>query len=266
MFVHPEKPIAITPRPPVELIINADDLGCSEAVNAAVFHLMAGKFITSATLLANGPAIADAVALVSRYPGCSFGAHLNITAFRPLSRARGLAPLLDAEGCFISHQIRKVSIDSPLAHAIYEEWDAQIGFLRSCGVPVSHLDSHHHVHTIPRLFPVLKRVQARHGIRRVRISMNFYPGNERVSPFLLMKKRIWNTALRHYGHTATTEGFSDLVTFHQRGREVAPGRRTFELMVHPGDAGRAAETAMLGGGWREELRIATRLISYRELS
>src|SRR6185312_1140149 len=56
--------------------------------------------------------------------------------------------------------------------AILTEWCAQIGRLRALGVTLSHFDSHHDVHTIADLFPVLKTLQNRYGVRKVRLTRN----------------------------------------------------------------------------------------------
>lgn len=135
---------------------------------------MAQGCITSSTILANGPAFDNAILRIRDYPQCSIGVHLNLTEFRPLV-AGGLFPILDGEGCFAGGRIRHIPIGGQLREAIFQEWCAQIERLASLGLRPSHIDSHHHVHTIPALFPVLKRVQRRFGLRKVRITMNIYP-------------------------------------------------------------------------------------------
>src|SRR5215510_1621867 len=84
----------------MRLIINADDLGASETVNDTVFELMSRKCVTSATLLANGPAITKVVRELVHFPYCSFGIHLNITEYWPISSENGLTPILDERGAF----------------------------------------------------------------------------------------------------------------------------------------------------------------------
>src|SRR5215471_2247740 len=65
-------------RMSVRIIVNADDLGISEAVNEATFRAMERGVITSATMLANGPEVVAAAKLAPRFPKCSFGVHLNL--------------------------------------------------------------------------------------------------------------------------------------------------------------------------------------------
>ena len=143
----------------MDLIVNADDLGINQQVNEATFDLIKQGKVTSSTIIANGPFIEEACAQLSRFPECSFGAHLNVTEFAPLIGSGNLKPLLDSNGEFIMGRVREIPIDSSLSEGIFQEFCAQIERLQSLGVPVSHLDSHNYVLSISRMFPVLKRVQ-----------------------------------------------------------------------------------------------------------
>ncbi|MBF0126225.1 MAG: ChbG/HpnK family deacetylase, partial [Magnetococcales bacterium] len=58
-----------------------------------------------------------------------------------------------------------------MRRAIFDEWCAQVGTLQAAGTVVSHLDSHHHVHCIPALFSLVKRLQRRFTIDAVRLGL-----------------------------------------------------------------------------------------------
>jgi predicted glycoside hydrolase/deacetylase ChbG (UPF0249 family) len=243
-------------------IINADDLGLSTAVNEAIFDLMERGHITSSSLLANSPAAEEAVVEARRRKNGSFGVHLNVTEFRPLTRNAALSPILDSSGCFAGNSIRSTPITSQLREAIFQEWSAQIERLRAMGLSLSHIDSHHHVHTIPGLFFVLKRVQRRFGIRKVRISKNIYPTRAKASRSLLLRKRLWNTALRQYYPTITTGGFTSLADFFDAAQHQKIYHSSVELMVHPGGPGYREETDLLMTPWRECLPFQITLIDF----
>lgn len=196
----------------VRIILNGDDLGRSPEVNDAIFNLMASGRLTSATLIANAPYAEVAARHLSKFPMCSFGAHLNLTEFRPLTRDPALEPLLE-EGTF-RDRVRDVRITSRLAAAAERELIAQVARLMGLGVRVSHLDSHQHVHTLPSFFGVLKRVQKRFDIRRVRISKNVYSPALRPGRSLLLRKWLWNTALRRFYSTRTTAAFTSFAEFY----------------------------------------------------
>jgi predicted glycoside hydrolase/deacetylase ChbG (UPF0249 family) len=249
----------------MRLIINADDLGISSSANYSIMGLISDGKITSSTIIANGPATGEAVALVLKEKRGSCGVHLNLTQFKPLTKGPGLSPILDGEGFFRGGAIREVPLTSRLRNAVFEEWSAQIQHLISLGHIPSHIDSHHHVHTIPRLFPVLKRVQRKFGMRRVRISMNIYGGGHTASRALLASKALWNMALRRYYSTVTTEAFTSFEIFHKVAVTLPASLSSAELMVHPGDPYLDAETELLTTPWREGLKYPTQLISYKDL-
>jgi predicted glycoside hydrolase/deacetylase ChbG (UPF0249 family) len=249
----------------IKVIINADDLGMSRNVNDATFELMGNGQVTSATMLANSPFIEEACERASKFPECSFGAHLNLTEFTPLTGPRDLDSILDADGAFILRRILEIPIDSSLANRAFEESCAQIEKLQSLGISVDHLDSHHHIHTLPRLFRVLKKIQKKYQIRRVRISRNIYAGDESVRKTLLLKKHLYNFALRHYYRTRTTQGFTDFKGFMEHCTKGRLKYRTVELMVHPGSDLYENDYEQLAKPWRERLKFPVSLINYREI-
>ena len=79
----------------IEVIVNADDLGMSPEVNEVTFELIENGKVTSATMLANAPSIEDACQRIGNYGSCSFGVHLNITEFKPLTKSEGIQQLLN---------------------------------------------------------------------------------------------------------------------------------------------------------------------------
>lgn len=252
----------------MDIIVNADDLGASLEINDAVFALMVGKRVTSATMIANGPDIEAACQQAGHFSSCSFGAHLNVTEFRPMSGSRQLQAILDDEGEFAGEErIRQVSIGTELAEGIFSEFYAQIQRLNSLGVAVTHLDSHHHVHTIPRILPILKKVQKEFNLRKVGITRNIYAQPQMISRSLAMKKTIYNFFLRRYYQTITTQGFADFRTFFKCGTTKGVKFNTVEVMVHPGSLvyGYQGETQILRTPWEDTMGRPVRLISYKDL-
>ncbi len=245
----------------MRLIINADDLGRTLEVNEAVFALMDKGLVTSSTIMANSPFVDRALANLAYFPRCSFGIHLNITEFAPLTREPALKSLLDPEGRFSLDRFRKTMFSKQLQQAIFQEWESQVRKLQSGGLAISHLDSHQGVHTEPRLFWVLKRLQREFGLRKVRIRENIGT----LAGKLHLRARWWNLALRLIYRTRTTSGFTDFSTFLQAAPILKGRDPSLEVMVHPGHPGYVQETAALLGSWREGLPFPVHLISYHEL-
>src|SRR6516165_8611936 len=110
----------------IAIIVNADDLGMSGAVNEATFDLMSRGRISSATLLANAPAAREAARCAAAFPDCSFGVHLNLTQFEPLTKGSGARLLVDDWGQ-MTRANETVHQGSAWLKAIYDEACAQIG-------------------------------------------------------------------------------------------------------------------------------------------
>jgi predicted glycoside hydrolase/deacetylase ChbG (UPF0249 family) len=250
----------------MRIIVNADDLGMSGVVNDAIFDGMRRGVITSATMLSNGPAVESAVRELHRFPACSFGVHLNLTEFEPVSpeSRKDLAVILDPNGRFNGNRIREVPIGRAMLEAVFREWCAQVENLIRLGMELSHFDAHHHVHTIPKLLPVMARLRRRYKINKVRISRNLYDDSERPGRLLLAKKRVFNSALRMMGFR-TTELFTDLGTFVKLCAEKPPRTASAELMTHPGSLPRNEETDLLAGNWPGRLSYEATLVSYKAL-
>ena len=250
----------------MNIIINADDLGMSQEVNDATFGLMDQGLVTSASIIANSPMVEEACAKIASYPQCSFGIHLNVTEFRPLTDAGSLSPLLDTNGKFVSERLWEISIDSKLTAGIFQEFSAQVERLAGLGVEISHIDSHHHVHTLPRIFPVLKRIQKRFQIRKVRITKNVYSVQDKAPIALRIKKSLYNFLLQTYYRTKTTQGFTDFKLFYEYALTKKMNHKTCELMIHPGNQFYdQTEVELLRGPWRDSLGFPVRLINYRDL-
>jgi predicted glycoside hydrolase/deacetylase ChbG (UPF0249 family) len=250
------------------LIVNADDLGASERINDEIFDLMQSGVVTSATLMANSPAFEHAVQQIPRFPKCSFGVHLNLTVFPPLGPTHGLGPILDERG-HLSKKLLKTPITADLRAALLRELTLQVQRTLDAGVPISHFDSHLHIHTIPKLFPVLKSLQRQFSIRKVRSTINLLPSSQRATLLRSLKKSAFRLALRNFYATASPDGLGDFRDFYstlEAGR--IPRFRHLELMVHPGttNPGYNDEVTLLRSAWKELLPADTEIGSYHYLS
>ena len=232
---------------PLRILVNADDLGMSAAVNDAVFAAIDAGICTATSLLATGPAADDALARARR-AGLAVGVHLDLTGFTSLTRPPGVT---GADGRFLGDVRALSGIDSDAAVA---EWVAQVSRVRDAGVVVDHLDSHQHVHHLPALRRALSEVCARTGVRRVRGMGALRPtgAGTRLGALLQpVRAARFRDALRAEG-LVTTDGFAPVSVFLDRPRQFAArGWETVELMAHPGNphhARYAEETARLAAG------------------
>jgi predicted glycoside hydrolase/deacetylase ChbG (UPF0249 family) len=250
----------------MRIIVNADDLGISESVNEAIFQGMQRGVLTSATMLANGSSVKGAARELRRFPNCSFGVHLNLTEFEPVCQDshRDLKNILDENECFKGNAIREINISPFTLRAVFREWCHQIESLTRLGLEPSHLDTHHHVHTIPQMIPVLAALRKRYKINKIRLSRNMYGESQCPSRILLAKKWAFNLALRTVGFR-TTRIFTDLQTFIQLCGGRPPVASSAELMTHPGALPRDGESHLLEIHWPSDLSYQVELISYKSL-
>lgn len=251
----------------MKIIINADDLGHSQRVNDAIFELLVCRWITSTTILANGPYFQHATAKTKDFASISFGVHLNLTEFRPLTiqRAFNSSGLLAPSGEF-NGSIHKILPTPALLQAVEEEWTAQVQKVLDAGMPISHLDSHHHVHTIPWLFFSLKKIQKLFSIQKVRTTLNLYDLRSfQPSRVLFLKKKLWNWSLRNFYRTKTTDIFTTFQWFvsEMEKKNDINKASSAELMCHPGYDWSTVETTLLSSDWNRAFRH--QLISYRDL-
>jgi predicted glycoside hydrolase/deacetylase ChbG (UPF0249 family) len=240
----------------LKVILHADDLGLSTRVNEAIFSLMHERKLTSASILANGPAFAEAVRCVPYFPHCSFGVHLNITEFAPLAAYRGPQPLYAADGRF-RRLGPSLSWSTHVQKAILNEWKLQVQRVREAGVRISHIDSHHHTHTRFALYACLTKLCREQGLKRVRIRQTFTAGA--IGSRCRIDHRLYNWQLRR--NFSCVDEFGSFAALPHT--DLDP-RSTVEIMLHPGNPRYDLET----GAFRrsvDNFRRQHQCITYRDL-
>ena len=242
---------------PKQLVVNADDFGFTPDVNEGIVEAHRGGILTATTLMANGAAFDDAVALARATPTLDVGCHLVLVGGDSLLTGKPY-PLTVAHlvAAIAGREIR-----------VYEELAAQVRRILGAGIAATHLDTHKHTHLAPPVLDAVARVAAEFGIRWVRrpfdLPLNTLKGTvprlkRMTSGGLGFLRRRFHRVLEAHG-CRTTDHFAGFqITGRFRTRElvellgILPGGTT-ELMVHPGRC-------------REALRLArTRLKESREL-
>jgi hopanoid biosynthesis associated protein HpnK len=155
------------------LIVNADDFGSSAAVNRGVERACREGVVTSASLMAGGPAYDDALARLDDLAEMGVGVHLTLTGGLAVLE-RGAAPTLVGPGrtlpkdaaafvrAFFSGKISPADVRAELR--------AQVARISAAGVRVTHLDGHQHLHNLPGVAAVVIELAREFGIRAVRLS------------------------------------------------------------------------------------------------
>ncbi len=153
------------------LIVNADDFGFTRGVNAGIVRAFKSGIVTSTTIMANGEAFEDAVSLARANPGLGVGCHLAVVGGRPVASPSEIPSLVDRNGALpatLTKLVIKIARGQVPTEEIAREFRAQVLRVASSGIKITHLDSHKHSATHPRVMEALARVATEFGIKCVR--------------------------------------------------------------------------------------------------
>jgi predicted glycoside hydrolase/deacetylase ChbG (UPF0249 family) len=152
------------------LIVNADDFGRNDAVNAAVAESFRRGIVTSTSIVATAPAFDRAVALAKELPGLGVGIHLAATEYIPALPPAKISSLVNSEGRFYprGEQFRRMAVHPRMQEELLVEWDAQISKVVDAGIRPTHIDGHVHCHAHPAAAGVVLQLAQRYGIKNVR--------------------------------------------------------------------------------------------------
>jgi hopanoid biosynthesis associated protein HpnK len=151
--------------------VNADDLGLTRGVNAGIFRGFRDGILTSATLMPNADAFDDAVDLARETPELPLGIHLVAVGGRAVAPARDVSSLADERGMLpstLGTLLRRMARGGARSEDLEREFHAQVARVVGAGIVPTHLDTHKHTHTHPRVMRALARVAHAFGIRCVR--------------------------------------------------------------------------------------------------
>jgi predicted glycoside hydrolase/deacetylase ChbG (UPF0249 family) len=134
-------------------------------VNRAILEAHCNGVLTSATLMANAPAVDDALASTRSTSSLGTGCHIVLVDGTPLLPPHEVPDLLEP-GTQRFHRslsafIRLALRNKIAAGQIEAEAAAQIRKLQEAGVAVSHIDTHKHTHIFPQILrPLMHAARA----------------------------------------------------------------------------------------------------------
>ena len=247
------------------LIVNADDLGLHEGINAGVRHAHHEGIVTSASLCANGAAFEDAVRGLRDAPRLEIGVHLTVVGSEKplLSDLPTLAPSGRLPHTF-AFLFRDLAVGRVRRSEIAAEMAAQVQRAVDGGVRVTHLDSHQHVHLHPAILPIVIDVAQRFGIRSLRAARRVVPVRGLKAALIGMLSWPASARVRLAGlktpDTFVGAGDSGHLDEARLARliEGLPAG-TSELLCHPGTGTAAIAAAYPDWGfrWDDETRALT---------
>jgi chitin disaccharide deacetylase len=157
-----------------QLILNADDFGMTRGVNEGIIRAHREGVLTSTTLMAGGPAFADAAERAKQNPELGVGCHLVLVGGHAISKREDIPTLAGDAGqlpASLPDFVARVTSGRIRMEEIELEMRAQIEKIRAAGIKPTHLDTHKHTHAHPRVMEALGRVAQSTGITRVRKPM-----------------------------------------------------------------------------------------------
>lgn len=279
------------------LIVNADDFGLHPSVNAGIAKGHVAGIITSASLMAGGENFTDAVRIAARSPRLGIGVHLTLVGGgRPVLPPEIVPSLVDGQGRFPkSHPtfiIRYLAGKIRLAE-VEAELTAQVRKVTEAGLVPTHLDSHQHLHALPGIFAIVRKLAGGFGIGAIRKpaeALNFFGGMKpsvlrvagRTGLSLLAAWTMRQDAaqnLRAPEHFFGMLAGGTMVLDRLEAIICGLPEGTSEVMTHPGADNRELSRSFAWGyHWEEELEALTsprlkdemeqraiQLISFREL-
>lgn len=209
---------------PINIIANADDFGLNQNVNIAIALCFQQEIINSASLLTNTQGFDSAVKLIkdNKYIQ-NIGLHVNLAGGMPLTNLTD--KYLDANGNIdLDRTGRSINLLGKNEQAAFKaEIEAQISKAMDNGVLLTHIDSHHHLHTLPAFFFIFREVARKHRLK-LRLAQTYREGSYIKYAY---RKLINNQVIK--AGLAYSERFETVQRFLQNG----VGKATVEVMLHP---------------------------------
>ena len=237
------------------VIIHADDLGETHAVNAAAIKALQSATINSASLMVPCPWFPEIADYANSHPDADFGLHLTLTSERvyyrwgPVAPADKVPSLVDKNGYFYHDWEQNEHINPK---DVEVELRAQIERALTMGVRPTHLDSHQYrlIMSGKELFDVMLRVAHEYKLP-VFVTRDWFADH----PYLQQSLGPEDILLDHtvtIGPEVAPEKWAEF--YATALRNLKPG--VTEFVIHPGfdnEELRAAtrERSTWGSAWRQ---------------
>ena len=234
----------------LKIIFNADDFGISRGVNAAIAEAHTNGILNSTSLMVNQQFAAEAVDMARTMPNLEVGLHLNLTNEKPTADPKEIPLLVGADGKlkngFVNLLLLSVFHPKNFAEQVETEIRAQVEKYLATGLKMAHIDGHRHVHLIPAVFKVVRKIQKQYNVPRIRVmnenafstimqnkSKSWLFDGGLIKYFILRFLTWWN------GYKSDVYFYTILFTC-KISREqfqnirIPRGYNAVEIMIHPG--------------------------------
>ena len=249
------------------IIINADDFGRHAEINQAVKQGLVHGCLRSATVMPGGAAFAGAIDIARHHEALGLGVHFTLVDGNPILPPSEIPSLVAEDGRFLPDHtalLRRYLKGGVNLEEVRRELAAQLRKVEATGVPISHVDSHQHMHTLPGIIDIVLdlAVSARIGAVRAPRTPLFagaFGGLGQLVGRLGLSTLAQLAAVKaHRRGLAVTEHFSGIVA----GEAVSEAellkliahlpQGTTEVMMHPGTCN---EVLQEDSRWQHDFEI-----------
>ena len=146
------------------IIINADDFGRHAEINRAVEEGLVHGCLRSATVMPGGAAFAGAIDIARRHEELGLGVHFTLVDGHPILPPEEIPSLVGSEGDFLPDHtalLKRYLKGGVNLEEVRRELAAQLQKIEATGIPISHVDSHQHMHTLPGIIDIVLDLAAR---------------------------------------------------------------------------------------------------------
>ena len=222
--------------------------------------------------MVNGAAVDDAVARARHLPSLRVGLHLVLVDGKSALPPEQIPDLVDAHGHLRTDVFMlgsSIFFRSRVRKQLAAEIEAQFAAYRATGLPLDHVNAHHHFHLHPTVGALMLAIGKQYGMSAVRIPWERRRVLKRIEPSIRHRRNgfadPWSAALkmqlRRHGLTAPDQVFGLAWSGAMSEERVAGVLRHLpdgitEIYFHPATADRFAGAAS-GYRYAEELAALT---------
>lgn len=231
-------------------IFNADDFGISKGVNAAIEQAHKEGILNSASLMVNQKYAQEAIEKAKQMPDLEMGLHINLTNEEPAANPKDIPLLVGENGKlkngFVNLLLLSFLHPCELARQVEIEVRAQIEKYMQSGLKLEHLDSHRHVHLIPVIFKVVKKLGDEFNVKRIRLMneniFNTIKQNQAKSylldggiiKYMLLRFLSWWNGYKSDVYFYTILFTCKISSEQFKNVKIPHGYKAVEIMIHPG--------------------------------
>jgi predicted glycoside hydrolase/deacetylase ChbG (UPF0249 family) len=209
------------------IIANADDFGLRTSISKAILYCFEQEYINSTSIITNGFFFEEAVDMYHTSTSIkNVGVHINLSEGKPVTNFNS-KKFLDGNGNWNIKKVNKIYnvLNKEDQAAFSKEIYAQINKAIVNKIPIVHLDSHYHTHTLPCFYKLFLEAAKSFNLK-IRLAQTF----REDSYMKFYYRRYINNLFRASGKNYS-DLFEDVSRFLQH--KILNNNQVIEIMMHP---------------------------------